>query len=382
MASASLAAVQAALGPPGCVATLIIPADCQWAPGPAPLSASVTPTWREARESVIQEAAHLLRNGRTGLLLGGSALTAAGLRAAARVAAASGCPLWLETFPARQECGRHVPVIQPLPYFPEQATEALGNLTGLVLAGAREPVAFFAYPDQPSRLLPEGAEAHALADPEGDVDAALALEALAEALDAPTWAMPPDQAAPLPPRSVPLTADRLCQLLAAQLPERAIVMNEATTAGFTWNTLHAAQAAPHTMLFSTGGAIGQGLPNALGAALACPDRQVIAFQADGSGLYTLQALWSMVREQVDVTVVVCANRCYRILQVELERAGCREPGPTASSLTELTRPEISWTDLAKGFGMPACRVRSELELDEALRRCLVEPGPSLIEALL
>lgn len=382
MAEASLAAVQAALGPPGRVATLIIPADGQWAPGPAPLSASVTPTWREAPESVIQEAAHLLRNGRTGLLLGGSALTASGLRAAARVAAATGCPLWVETFPARQECGRHVPRIQPLPYFPEQATEALGNLTGLVLAGAREPVAFFAYPDQPSRLLPEGAEALALADPEGDVDAALALEALAETLNAPAWVASSASSVEVAPRSVPLTPDRLCQLLAAQLPERAIVVNEATTTGFTWNTVHAAQAAPHTMLFSTGGAIGQGLPNALGAALACPDRRVVAFQADGSGLYTLQALWSMVREQVDVTVLVCANRCYRILQVELERAGCRERGPTASSLTELTRPEISWTDLAKGFGMPACRVRSELELDEALRRCLAEPGPNLIEALL
>ncbi|MCP9889385.1 acetolactate synthase large subunit [Cyanobium sp. ATX 6A2] len=382
MAEASLAAVQAALGPPGRVSTLIIPADCQWAPGPAPLSASVTPTWRAAPDSVIQDAARLLRTGRTGLLLGGSALTTAGLRAAARVAAATGCPLWVETFPSRQDCGRHVPQIQPLPYFPEQATEALATLNALVLAGAREPVAFFAYPDQPSGLLPEGAEVHALADPEGDVDAALALEALAETLNAPAWVLPSAGPVEVAPRSVPLTPDRLCQLLAAQLPERAIVVNEATTTGFTWNTVHAAQAAPHTMLFSTGGAIGQGLPNALGAALACPDRRVIAFQADGSGLYTLQALWSMVREQVDVTVVVCANRCYRILQVELARAGCREPGPTASSLTELTRPEIAWTDLAKGFGMPACRVHSEVEFVKALGRFLAEPGPSLIEALL
>lgn len=383
MAAASLAAVRAALGPPGRVATLIIPADCQWAPGCQPLSGSADPVWADAPQSAVQEAAALLRRGGSGLLLGGSALTVAGLRAGARVAAATGCPLWVETFPARQECGRHVPQLTPLPYFPEQAREVLADLAGLVLVGAREPVAFFAYPQQPSRLLPAGAQVLSLADPDAGVDAARALAALADALEAPAVVLPP-LAAPAGGSAgpAPLSPDRLCALLAAQLPERAIVINEATTTGFTWNTLHAAQAAPHTMLFSTGGAIGQGLPNALGAALACPDRRVIAFQADGSGLYTLQALWTMVREQVDVTVVVCANRAYRILQVELARAGCPQPGPGASSLVELTRPEIRWMELARGFGMPASRVASEAEFAEALGRSLSEPGPSLIEALL
>jgi acetolactate synthase-1/2/3 large subunit len=136
------------------------------------------------------------------------------------------------------------------------------------------------------------------------------------------------------------------------------------------------------MLFLTGGAIGQGPPNALGAALACPDRRVTAFQADGGGLYTLQALWSMARENVDATVVVCSNRCYRILLIELARAGVTEPGTTAQSLTDLSHPAIDWRALAQGFGVQACRVHTELECSDALKRSFSQAGPSLIEALL
>ena len=170
--------------------------------------------------------------------------------------------------------------------------------------------------------------------------------------------------------------------MAAMSPENAIVVNEAATSGLAWNAVYASQAAPHAMLFLTGGAIGQGLPNALGAALACPDRPVIAFQADGSGLYTVQALWSMAREGTDVTVVVCANRRYRILQAELARSGITAPGPKARALTDLTQPVIDWTDLAKGFGLPACRVETDTEFSAALKRAFAEPGPGLIEAVL
>jgi len=179
-----------------------------------------------------------------------------------------------------------------------------------------------------------------------------------------------------------LTPDVLCRALAALIPENAIVVNEAATTGLTWNAVHAFNAAPHTMFFITGGAIGQGLPNALGAALACPDRRVIAFQADGSGLYTLQALWSMARENVDVTVVVCANRRYRILQAELARAGIAEPGPKAQALTDLTRPVIDWPALAKDFGVPGCSVHTDGEFAAALGRTFATRGPSLIEAVL
>jgi acetolactate synthase-1/2/3 large subunit len=353
MAEASLAAIEAALGPPGRVASLIIPAECQWDPGPEPLPASPSPV-----------------------------LTAPGLRAAARVAAATGCAVWTETFPARIERGRHLPAFPALPYFPEQAREALANVTGLVLAGAREPVAFFAYPDQPSRLAPDAVALHTLADPDAGVDAERALEALAQELDAPPAATPPRDQQVFTPGGRPLDPDNLCRTLAAFTPEAAIVVNEAATSGLPWSAMYAATAAPHTTLGLTGGAIGQGLPNALGAALACPDRPVVAFQADGSGLYTLQALWSMARESANVTVLVCANRRYRILQAELARAGITEPGPKARALTDLTRPAIGWPALARGFGMPARSVATDGELADALGRAFAEPGPNLIEAVL
>jgi acetolactate synthase I/II/III large subunit len=382
MAEASLAAVQASIGPPGRVASLIIPADCQWEPGVEPIYTTLLSAVHEPSNTSVIEGARLLRKGRAGILLGGNALTEKGLRSAERVAAATDSKVWIETFPSRQECGRHMPNFLPLPYFPEQACEALAKLKSLVLAGAREPVSFFAYPGQPSRFAPEGTALHILADTENGVDAALALEALAHELDASETAAPSRTVQAYVVSNKQLDPENLCRTMAAFTPENAIIVNEALTTGFTWNTLYSFNAEPHTMLFITGGAIGQGLPNALGAALACPDRRVIAFQADGSGLYTVQALWSMARESADVTIVVCANRSYRILQAELARAGIEEPGPKARALTDLNRPTIDWTGLAQGFGIPACSVYTVTELADALKRVLDEDGPSLIEAVL
>lgn len=382
MSEASLAAIEAALGPPGRVASLIVPADCQWEPGPEPLTVNPSPTLREAEIEAIQEAVRLLRKGRGGILLGGNALTTRGLRAASRVAGATGCGVWIETFPSRQECGCHVPRFPALPYFPEKAVEALGGVQSLVLAGALDPVAFFAYPDQPSRFAPEGATLHMLADPRSNVDATLALEALAQALEAPPFSMPSRPVQTFLATGQPLDPDSMSRAMASLLPEGAIVVNEAVTTGLMWNAVYASSAPPHTMLGITGGAIGQGLPTALGASLACPDRRVIAFQADGSGLYTLQTLWSMAREGTDVTVVVCANRRYRILQAELARSGITEPGPKALALTDLTAPVIDWVSLARGFGVPASRVSTDGEFADALKGTFAEPGPSLIEAVL
>jgi acetolactate synthase-1/2/3 large subunit len=382
MAEAGLAAVYAALGPPGRVASLIIPTDCQWQPAAPTQAARPSAVPREVPCHAVREAGRLLRSGAGGLLLGGSALTERGLRAAARVAAATGGRVWIETFPSRLEGGRHLPGFAALPYFPAQAREALAGVRNLVLVGAREPVSFFAYPDEPSRLVPRGGHVHMLADPDIGSDATRALEALGDEVDAPPEVAGAGRAVEaFVPANRPLDPDSLGRILAEFLPEAAIVVNEAATTGITWGETHATTAAPHTMLGHTGGAIGQGLPIALGAALACPGRRVIAYQADGSGLYTLQALWSMARENADVTVVVCANRRYRVLQAELARATA-EPGAQARALTELAPPPIDWVALARGFGVPGCAARTDSEFAAAMARALAEPGPSLIEAVL
>lgn len=374
-------ALAAAQGPPGAVATLVVPADCQWgeARGPA---ASPAPRPRSRPSDAPEPIAAALRDAgaRGALLLGGGALDARGLRAAARVAAHTGAAAWIETFPGRIDRGRGLPDLPKLPYFPDQAAEVLAACTELVLVDAPEPVAFFGYPDGPSRLAPEGCTPVRLAGP-GD-DASGALEALAEALGAPPLPSEPG-AHPEPPRAGAgaLTPDTLGRTVAALQPEDAVVVDESATSGLPWWS-HAAAAAPHRVLGLTGGAIGQGLPCAVGAALAAPGRRVLALQADGSGLYTLQSLWTAAREALDVTVVLCANRAYRILQVELARAGVAEPGPHARALTDLGGPALDWTALARGFGVPAVRAESAEALADALRRAFAEPGPSLIEAVL
>ncbi|MDX1650292.1 MAG: acetolactate synthase large subunit, partial [Myxococcota bacterium] len=372
-------ALAAAWGPPGAVATLVVPADCQWGPAAGPATPPPRPGLRPGPSETLEAALKALpRAGRDAvLLLGGDACAAPGLRAAARIAAATGCRAFVETWPARLERGAGLPALPKLPYFPEQAVEALAGCTDLVLAGAADPVAFFGYPDGPSRLAPEGCARHRVAGP-GE-DAAAALEALADELGA-AQAEPP---APPRPGTVdgPLTPDVLGRVVAALQPVGAVVVDESATSGLPWS-LHAAGAAPHLVLGLTGGAIGQGLPCAVGAALAAPDRRVLCLQADGSGLYTLQALWTLAREGLDVTVVVCANRAYRILQVELARAGVAEPGPKARALTDLGHPAPDWVALATGLGVPARRADTGETLAEALRAALAEPGPGLIEAVL
>jgi acetolactate synthase-1/2/3 large subunit len=384
MAEASAAAVGAALGHPARIASLILPADCQWdAAGSAPITPAKRAAPPSAAPDLVREAARALRAGGAFLLIGGDALGARGLAAAARIAAACGASVLTETFPARIERGRDQPSFPALPYFPEQGRAALANARALVLAGAREPVGFFGYPNEASRLAPPSIPLVALADPDAGVDATGALEALAEELGARApAARAPRTAQPFAPTGSKLDISALGRALAALQPEHAIVVNEAATSGLPWNATFSANAAPHTVLSLSGGAIGQGLPNALGAALACPDRKVVAFQADGSGLYTLQALWSMARESADVTVIVCANRKYRILQAELARAGVAEPGPKARALTDLAPPAIAWAELARGFGVPAVSAATDREFFEALERALAAKGPQLIEALL
>lgn len=401
MDEAAARALRAALDPPGQVATLIVPQDCAWedAAGPArpAPTARTAPTaegksplecerGQEVEASAVASAAEALRSGPALLLLGGGALSERGLTLAAKVAGAAGCDVLVETFVARIERGGGLPRFVQLPYFPEPARQELEKYSNILLVSAREPVAFFGYPGDSSWLVGERCRSTTLARPEQDAEGAL--EALAERLGV---ARQPDReslrragagvAEPPGRPEGPLDVGSLGQAVAALIPEGGIVMNEATTSGLAFAGL-SGTSRRHTTLQLTGGAIGQGLPCALGAALACPDRRVIAFQADGSGMYTLQALWTLARESLDVTVIVCANRAYRILQVELARSGIAEPGPSARALTNLTDPDLDWVSLARGMGVSGARVETADDLVTAIERSLATPGPMLIEALL
>ncbi len=363
----------------GRVVSLIIPMDCLLGEAPGAVKPGPIVPLAGPSSSAVASAGRILRSGRpAAMLLGSRALGRRGLFAAARISAASGCSLLCDTFPARLERGSGLPAVEKLPYFPEQATERLSSFACLILAGTREPVAFFGYPGIPSRLTPQGMEQIVLAGPEED--AAAALENLADDLGARACAGMTPSARPERPHG-PLSPRSIGQAIAALQPEGLIVMDEAATTAFPYFAL-SRDAPPFTYLNLTGGAIGQGLPCAAGAALACPDRKVLAFQADGSGMYTVQALWTMAREALDVTVVVCSNRSYHSLQQEMNRAGIIEPGPQARGLTELSRPELDWVALGRGMGVPGVRVVTADAFVLHLERALAEPGPYLIEAVL
>ena len=379
LTSDAVEAIAAAVGPPGRVATLILPADVSWGGGAQPAEPPVPPAPKPAADEVLEEVARAIRSGRrTALLLGGRALRKDALVAAGRIAAETGVKLLGEVFPTRLERGAGLPPLERLAYVPELAGVQLKGLKHLILVDAKAPVSFFAYPGRDSYLVPDGCEVHELAAPDADVLGAL--EALVEALGA-GRAAPELQPASRPERpSGTLTAESACQAIGAVLPEGAIVSDESVTSGAALPATTAG-GPPHDWLTLTGGAIGQGLPVAVGAAVACPDRPVLALEADGSALYTIQSLWTMAREQLNVTVVIFNNRSYAILNMELARVGAGTAGREAKAQLDLSRPEIDLAAVARGFGVDAQRVETAEGLVTALERALAEPGPHLIEAL-
>jgi acetolactate synthase I/II/III large subunit len=379
IASDTAEAVAAAGRGPGRVATLIVPSDCLSGPADGPADPGIAAPPPTVPATATRAAAELLREReRCVLFLGGAGLREQALTTAARIAASTGCGLMCETLPARLERGRGRPSLPRLPYFPEQALGALSRFTAMVLAGAPAPVAFFGYPNHPSSVVPEGTKTTILAQPEQDVPGALAaLADLIGASPAPALRDPDPPSAP----TGPLSPSAMGAAFATVAPEHTILVDEGATAGFDFFT--SSRAAPsHTYLSLTGGAIGYGLPAAVGAAVACPDRQVVCLEADGCGMYTLQALWTAAREALNLVTLICNNRRYRILQVELARGGITEPGPHAVSLTSLANPEIHWTELARGMGVDAVRVETAESLTGELARAIKEPGPRLIEMLI
>lgn len=379
---AAAESVRQSLADGGRGATLIFPADyqAQALPGTAAPAPAAAPAAPEAPALDLAACVQRLRAARRIVLLLGGGGEAGGLgvraqRAAARLCAVLGATAYAETFPARAERGQGLPAFDRLPYFPEPARAVLDPADLVVLAGALPPITYFGYAGHPSllveagRLLSLGAPGHPVAE---------ALEQLAEALGAPAFeaAVQPLPAAP----TGPLTPAAIGAVLTRTLPEGAIVSVEGGTCGYPFYA--ASAAAPlHTALTNTGGAIGQGLPVAVGAAIACPQRQVVGLLSDGSTQYTIQALWTMAHEQLDVVVLIAANHQYAILRNELRRGGAAL-GKRAEALTALDSPRIDWVGLARSYGVPATRAATAEELAAQLQDAFGRRGPALIEMAL
>jgi acetolactate synthase-1/2/3 large subunit len=355
----------------GQVATLILAADASWSEGAQPGPVSDEGVYVNAQDNVQLVAKALRSEKPAALLLGGHAVREPGLRAAARIAAATDAKLLCETFPARLERGAGLPAVERLGYLAEFAVAQMEGLQTLVVVDSRAPVSFFAYPEKPSELVPEGCEVHHLSY--------ALLEMVADELDAPAAGAVAPAARPAAP-SGPLNAETVAQAIGARLPEGAIVSDEGNTAGLFVSGATAG-APRHDWLTLTGGAIGQGMPVATGAAVACPDRKVLNLEADGSAMYTLQSLWTQAREGLDVTTVIFDNRSYAILNLELSRVGARTDG-SAGELFDLSHPPLDFVALAKGMGVEATRAESADDLVSALDRGFASEGPYLVHAVL
>jgi acetolactate synthase-1/2/3 large subunit len=363
----------------GGIATLILPADVSWSDGAAvgaPVPARSAP--RPAPDAVEAAAAGLTSGEPAVLLLGGNALREAGQLVASRIAAATDARLMCETFPARMPRGAGLPDLPKLPYPPELAIAALAGTRHLIVAGTTAPVHFFGYPGVPGTPVPDDCTVHVLAAP-GE-DGVAALEALADRVADGAEPRLAEAARPELPTGA-LTPRTLSAVVGALLPEDAIVVDEALTSGVGLAELTSG-APRHDWLSLTGGAIGDGLPMAAGAAIACPGKQVLGLQADGSAMYTISALWTHAREQLDVTTVVCNNGSYAILEHELSRVGATGNGKRAGQLLDLGGPDLDFVSLASGMGVPATRAETAEQLAEQVRRALAEPGPHLIDAVL
>ena len=371
-------AIAAARQIPGQIATLILPADTAWdaADGIAETPpASVVP---KVSDAAVGAAAAMLRSGeRATLLLGGDALRQGCLDLAGRIAAKTGCGILTEGANTRLERGAGRVQVERIPYVVDKALGVMRAAGNLVLVGAREPVAFFAYPGKPSLLMAEGARSTKLAGIEEDMEAALA--ALASELGALHMA-PAGLASPRRP-ALPtgaITPAAIASILGAMLPENAIVVDESVSTGREFFP-ETAGAPPHDWINNRGGSIGYGMPVAIGAAIACPDRKVIALEGDGSAMYTLQSLWTMAREALDVTVLILANGSYNILRGELASVGVKNPGPRAVDMLSLRRPDLDWVALARGMGVEAARAKDCEQLIKGLNAGMRSQGPYLIE---
>lgn len=363
----------------GMIASVVAPHDFQLQKTGPGIAAPKAFRFESPDERTIEQGAAALRKrSAAALMLGGRALRRAGLLAAAKVQAVTGCDLLAEMFPPFMERGPDLPRVERLPYFPEPAKALLSRYETVVFVGSREPVTFFGYPGIESWLLSKDQEKMHLAG--ARQNAVEVLEALAEALGGATGRGAGRNSSLGAPTGT-LTPEKFCATMARIQPEDAIVIDEGLTSTFPYYQL-SGNAPAHCLTTIVGGAIGYGMPCSIGAALACPDRPVINFQADGSGMYTVQSLWTMARERLNITTLVCNNRGYNIVRIELERAGVKHPGPAARAVTDFTDPPIDWVKMAGGLGVPGVTVTTVEDLVREFGRAATESGPHLIEVLL
>lgn len=372
--------VQAARAAPGKIATLVLPADAAWseASGPAPPLPVAAPG--KVDSAVIDRIAAALKNGKkTALLLRGACLQSAGIEAAGRIAQRSGARLLHDYFTPRLTRGEGLSEVERIPYFAEEIVLFLKGLEQIVLVGAAPPVTFFACPGKPSWVTPEGCELLTLAEPHQDMTGAL--QAVADTLGARQPGRIVTRMMPDTPQHGALDAGSIGAIMARLMPDNAILCDDSISCG--GGLQQSLRHGPwHDWLVLTGGAIGDAPPMAVGAALAAPGRKVINVSGDGSAMYALQALWTMARERLDVVTVVCANRAYNILNIELARMGARNLGPKTLAMLDLHDPELDFVKLAEGMGVEASRAQTTTEFAAQFADAMQRRGPRLIEAVL
>jgi acetolactate synthase-1/2/3 large subunit len=380
VAADGAAAIAAAWTPPGQIATLILPADTAWNEAAGVAVTPAVPERARVSPAAVTGCARALASGEPAmLLLTGQAVRERGLRLAGRIATATGARILAQGANARIERGAGRVPIERLPYPVDHALAVLKDVRHLILVGSKAPVAFFAYPDKPSVLAPGGCEIHRLSTLAED--AISALEWLAEEVGArKNGEMVQQPGRPALPTGA-LTPDSLAASLGALLPEGAIVADESVTTGRGFMKATAG-APPHDWLNNMGGSIGLGMPLATGAAIACPDRKVVCLEGDGSGMYTVQSLWTQAREGLDVTTVVFANRTYAILRHELAGVKAGTPGKKAADMLDIGRPDLDWVALARGMGVEASRAATADDFNRQFAAALANRGPRLIEVAL
>lgn len=372
-------AYAASFGPAPGPVSLIMPADIAWTDGATRGTPIPHTSLNIASDDLIEQAGRAITKAKhPAILINGTALHPGGAEILRRMKA-QGVRVITDTFMTRHERGGGLYEAERLPYFAEMAVETLKDVDLLLLAGTKPPVAFFAYPNTPGSFTPKGARTLNLGGP--DTDSRDALARLADWLDAP---VPP--AATGWKRPEPGTGDKfnphtIGMSLAAYLPEGALISDDGVTSGLPIY-LALAHGARHEWLGHTGGAIGQGMPVAVGAAVARPDVKTVALAGDGAGMYTIQSLWTMAREKLDVLTIVFVNHAYRILKIELARTGAGNPGPAADGMLSLGNPEIDWVKLSESLGVGAEAVSTCAEFNDALQRAVAVKGPRLIACMI